>query len=179
MTAPIGPATRPIATIVAPWPIRSSAAERATPIRSLRRTTPAAPAAATNQATELTGPITAAAWSVLPSVSDRRIGNRFSKVTIAKPQNSSTPTRASSTRDVRSSPRPSPMTCGTARIEAATAATPRAWPMLVHEDQDRDQVDDAERERDEDRQGQGRDGVERIERHEAHRRRARPGRSRR
>ena len=81
----------------------------------------------------------------LPSVSDRRIGNRLSKVTIAKPQNSSTPTSASSTRDARSSPMPSPMTLRHGPDRGRHGRDTAGVPMLVHEDQDRDQVDDAER----------------------------------
>ena len=91
----------------------------------------AAPAAAANQASELTGPIRAAAWVVSPVTSARRTGNRLSKVTIEKPQNSSTPTSAGRTRDPRSSPMPSPITPGTARTEVATAPRPRATRVSV------------------------------------------------
>ncbi len=102
------------------------AADRATPILALTTTIPAAPAAATNQASELTGPINAAAWFVSPIVSDRRTGNRFSNVTIEKPQNNSTATSESSTRDPRRRPMPSPITVGTARTDRPTAPSPRA-----------------------------------------------------
>ena len=151
---------------MAPWAIRSTPADRATPIRRLSRTTPAAPAAAANHATELTGPMSAAAWSVSPSVSDRRIGKRLSKVTIAKPQNSSTATRAASTRDPRRSPIPSPTMPGTARTEVATAPTPSGIRISRIRTRIADEVDDAERQRHQQRQGQGRDGGDRVERDE-------------
>ena len=138
----------------------------ATPILLLTRTTSAAPAAAANQASELTGPIRAAAWVVSPVTSARRTGNRLSKVTIEKPQNSSTPTRAGSTRDARSSPIPSAMTLGTARTEVATAPKPRATRRLAHQHADRDEVEHAQPERDEQGQRQGRDGRERIQGHQ-------------
>ncbi len=116
----------PIATIVRPWTMRSAAAERATPIRRLTATIPAAPAAEANQAAAPTGPRITAAASVPPTSSDSRIGKRLSNVTIEKPQNSSTSTMHRSTRDDRSSRSPSPMTVGTARTEAATARRSRA-----------------------------------------------------
>ena len=146
--------------------MRSTAADRATPIRRLTRMTPAAPAAAANQATELTGPMRAAACSVSPSVSDSRIGKRLSKVTIEKPQNSSTATSAARTRDPRSSPMPSPMTPGTARMDVATAARPRAARTSCIRTTIATRLTTLSAERDEQGQRERRDGVERVERDE-------------
>ena len=106
--------------------MRRKAADRATPTWRLTSVIKAAPAADANQAPEVAGPINTAAWALSPITSARRIGNRPSKVTIEKPQKSSTRISVIRTRDERRRRRPSRMTPGTAATELATARASRA-----------------------------------------------------
>ena len=144
MTAPTGPAIRPIATIVSPWTTRNTAAERATPIHRLTSPIPAEPAAAANHAPELTGPMIAPASVVPPTSSESRIGKRLSKATIENPQNSSTATSAIKHPRVAQHPQ-AVADHGRYRSDRRRDGpnTP-GHPDLVHEQDDRHEVGDPE-----------------------------------
>ena len=107
-------------TTVAPCRTRIAAAVSGTPSRRLTSGTSPAPSAETSQAADPAGPMIAAAASSPPTTSDSRTGSRASKVTMPKPQNSSTPINASRMRERRSSPAPAAMTDGTSRTDLAS-----------------------------------------------------------
>ncbi len=120
---PPTPAKKPNPATVTPCSTRMSAAVGAMPNHRVSNGVTADPPAEAIHATATTGPVMAAAASFPPTTSAKRTGVRLSKVTMPKPQNSSTLTRASRTLDRRSSPTPSAIVRG-------TAATDRAKPRI-------------------------------------------------
>ena len=146
MTAPIGPATRPIATIVAPWPIRSSRgrardadpiADQHDPGRAGGRHEPGDRADRAHDRGRLVG----AAEGLGQADREQALEGDHREA----PEQLHADERRAAPASVRSSPRPSPMTLRDGPDRGRHGRDTAGLPMLVHEDQDRDQVDDAER----------------------------------